>query len=116
MDLDQLEQEGGALGKYMKAISQFYADFHKSTYNLNGLMLHDPTAFVAITNPELFWWKRGPIRVSCEGLLKGMTVMDENKKKWIGPNAWSDRKHMSVALEVDYRAVVTTIRSILLQK
>ena len=116
MDLDTLEQEGGKIGKYTKDISQFYANFHKKTYNINGLMLHDPIAFIAIIKPELFFWKKGPIRVCCEGLLKGMTVLDENKKNWIGPNAWSGRKHMCVALEVDERVAVDAVRNILLQK
>mmetsp|Transcript_11084 Transcript_11084/g.30985 ORF Transcript_11084/g.30985 Transcript_11084/m.30985 type:complete len:340 (+) Transcript_11084:2-1021(+) len=116
MDLDLLEAKGGTLGKYMKDISQFYADFHKTTYNLNGLMLHDPTAFIAIVRPDLFFWKSGPIRVSCEGIAKGMTVMDMNKKVWRGPNQWSGRKHMKVALEVDEGAVVGAIRDTLLSQ
>lgn len=114
MDLDLFEAQGGKIGKYIKDISQFYANFHKTTYNVNGLMLHDPIAFIAIVRPDLFFWKKGPIRVCCEGLLKGMTVLDENKKNWRGENAWSGREHMSVALEIDERVAVDAVRKIIL--
>lgn len=114
MDLDLLEREGGKIGEYCSAISQFYKNFHHEAYNCNGLMLHDPTALVAIFRPELFWFKRGAVVVGCEGALRGQTVMDENKKNWRGDNAWTQRREASVALEVDERAVVDCVRALLL--
>lgn len=116
MDLETLAKKGGTIGKCVSDVSQFYADFHKRTYNLNGLMLHDPTAFIAVVRPDLFYWKSGAVRVACDGLLKGMTVMDENKKIWRGENPWTGREQHSVALQVDDRAVVDAVRATLLGK
>jgi len=115
MDLDAFEREGGKIGKYVKDISQFYQDFHKRVYNVNGLMLHDPTALMAVIRPDLFFWKRGAIRVCCEGILKGMTVLDEKRRNWVGENAWLGRTQMEVALEVDEREVVDFLRALFLK-
>ena len=53
------------------------------------MYLHDPAAFAAVIAPELFTWRSGAIRVVTEGLARGLTLMDEGKKVWNGPNAWS---------------------------
>jgi len=114
-DLDDLEAKGGEHGKFLKEISQFYAQFHTRVYGSDAIMLHDPAAFLAIVRPELFWWKGGKVRVCCEGLLRGMTVMDENKKQWVGDNAWSGRKTMHVALQADESAVVRGVKNLLIE-
>lgn len=80
------------------------------------MYLHDPAAFAAVIAPELFTWRSGAIRVATDGLARGLTLMDEGKKVWNGPNAWMGRPAVSVAVGVDAAAVVQLVSHRLLLK
>ena len=73
------------------------------------MYLHDPAAFAAVIAPELFTWRSGAVRVVTDGLTRGLTIMDEGKKVWNGPNAWMGRPAVSVAVGVDAAAVVQLV-------
>ena len=48
---------------------------------LDGIFLHDPTALVAVLAPQLFGWQDGAVRVACDGLARGKTLLDTGAKK-----------------------------------
>ena len=48
---------------------------------LDGIFLHDPTALVAVLAPQLFGWHDGAVRVACDGLARGKTLLDTGAKK-----------------------------------
>ena len=88
----------------------------RESYQLDGMYLHDPAAFAAVIAPELFTWRSGAVRVVTDGLTRGLTLMDEGKKVWNGPNAWMGRPAVSVAVGVDAAAVVQLVSGRLLVK
>lgn len=45
-------------------------------YDIDAIMLHDPSAMAAVLRADLFEWQEGAVRVACEGVTKGQTVMD----------------------------------------
>ncbi|CAD7702848.1 unnamed protein product [Ostreobium quekettii] len=108
-DLDALD-DGSPHGRFLHAISQTYHAFYAKHYGINGMCLHDPTAFVAVIAPEFFKWTEGSVRVSTEGITRGMTIMDAGFCNWVGPNAWSGRPRVQVALGVDETKVVQLIK------
>ena len=103
---------------------------------LDGIYLHDPTALVAVLAPQLFGWNDGAVRVSCEGIARGKTLMDTGAKKcapsgrtrciacsdaaplrsWVGENDWKGRPKCSVALSVDAPGVLALVMQLLSRK
>ncbi|EFJ52845.1 hypothetical protein VOLCADRAFT_55637 [Volvox carteri f. nagariensis] len=108
---EQLEamQDKGKYGTFISRISQFYLNFHREWYGMDAIMLHDPTAMAAVLQPELFEWRAGAVRVACEGVTKGQTVMDASVKGFHGHHGWADRPRVRVALGVQHEAVVRLI-------
>ena len=72
---------------------------------MDGIYMHDPTALVAVLQPELFTWQTGMVRVCTEGIARGHTIMDVQAKEWNGTNAWVGRPQLQVALGVQAEAV-----------
>ncbi|KXZ52034.1 hypothetical protein GPECTOR_10g1057 [Gonium pectorale] len=108
-DLEALKGRG-RFGSFVRDISQFYLGFHKEWYDLDGIMLHDPTAMAAVLRPELFEWRSGAVRVACEGVTKGHTVMDASPKGFHGHHGWAERPRVQVALGARREEVVELIR------
>ena len=82
---------------------------------MEGMFLHDPTAFAAVIAPERFTWKTGAVRVVTEGLACGATIMDAGSKTWNRPNGWMSRPTIKVATGVDGETIVDLIHSLLKQ-
>ncbi|GIL67298.1 hypothetical protein Vafri_20727, partial [Volvox africanus] len=99
----------GKYGTFVSKISQFYLNFHREWYDMDAIMLHDPTAMVAVLRPDLFEWRTGAVRVACEGVTKGQTVMDASVKGFHGHHGWADRPRVNVALGVQVEEVVRLI-------
>ncbi|MEM7060156.1 MAG: nucleoside hydrolase [Pseudomonadota bacterium] len=69
------------IGGFLNRAVQFYFEWHKSKPHygqgpFEGCFMHDPTAVLAITNPELFDIKEIPVKVITEGEQIGRTVAD----------------------------------------
>ena len=73
----------GRFSAYTWSICQFYKAYHTRSVGLDGIYLHDPTALVAVLAPQLFGWHDGAVRVSCEGVARGKTLMDTGAKKCV---------------------------------
>ncbi len=65
---------------------------------MRGIYMHDPTALVAVLAPELFTWLAGEVRVVTEGVARGHTIMDVQKKRWHKPTEWAGRPKVQVAI------------------
>jgi uridine nucleosidase len=100
-------------GRFVYDISQFYLNYHKEAYGMDGIFLHDAAALVAVIRPELFDWKPGKVVVIEDGPARGMTVMDMMKREWIGENAWSNRVAIDVALGVESERLVELVKLLL---
>lgn len=79
--LDALKVSGGRFAEYVWSISQFYKAYHMTSNRLDGIFLHDPTAFVAVFRPELFSWTPASVCVALEGCARARTILDLGTKK-----------------------------------
>jgi uridine nucleosidase len=111
--LDGLRDGGGRFGRYSWAISQFYKAYHVQNQGVDGIFLHDPTAFLAVLRPELFHWTLGAVRVATEGCARGKTLMDTGAKKWVCDNSWAGRPRCSVALTARSDDIVLAVLELL---
>ena len=77
-DFAGLAKAAPRIGGFLNRAVQFYFEWHKSKPHyahgaFEGCFMHDPTAVLAITNPELFEMKETPIHVITEGQQIGRT-------------------------------------------
>ena len=114
-ELDELEHCGSKHGRFIHSISQFYLKYHRQSYGMEGIFLHDAAAFTAVVRPEFFDWKEGKVVVVEDGAARGLTVMDRLERPWIGDNAWVHRPVVDVALGVDAEKVVEFVKSLMMK-
>ena len=77
----------------------------RDSYGKDAIYVHDPTAMAAVLAPQLFTWTEGQLRVVSSGFAAGHTILDQGLKQWNGPNAWTERPQVKVALGVQAEAV-----------
>ena len=75
-DYQTIADASPQIGQFILDISKFYTRFYQSVLHEEVCVLHDPSAIIAITNPELFDYRHVPIQVVCEGDEIGQTVAD----------------------------------------
>ena len=73
-DLETLQMKRGQKARALSGMLQFYFNFQKGSNGIYGGFMHDPTAVLAITNPELFHFRRARVRVDVNGETRGRTV------------------------------------------
>jgi inosine-uridine nucleoside N-ribohydrolase len=74
-----------------------------SRYGTDRVFMHDPTAVVAVTHPELFEFEHRHVSVETKGThTRGMTVVDQRTKPEASANAF-------VAVKVDREAVLAMV-------
>lgn len=81
------------IGGFLKDATAFYFDFHEAKTGQRICFMHDPSALMAITAPELFGFEATPISVVCEGEDIGRTL-----------SGAKDRRPVKVAMTVDSAA------------
>lgn len=112
-DLDGLKGCGSRHGDFLHDISQFYLKYHRESYGMEGIFLHDAAAFVAVVRPELFEWRAGKVVVVEDGPARGQTILDRLERPWIGENAWVGRPEVDVGVGVDSGQVVAFVVELL---
>eukprot|EP00899_Mesostigma_viride_P007677 jgi/Mesvir1/16910/Mv15776-RA.1 len=114
-ELEELRTSEAIHGVYLHAISQFYLQYHKDCFDLEGIYLHDAVAVVAAFEPSLFDWVSGAICVVTEGKARGHTILDKGLKKWVGENDWTKRPPIKVAVGVNAAGVMGLIKERLMR-
>jgi inosine-uridine nucleoside N-ribohydrolase len=90
-----LARAAPVIGGFLNRAVQFYFDFHRAHHDFDGCHMHDPTAVVAITDPDLFETRTTPVQVTPDGDAAGQT--------WVGPP--QSGPPVQVCLGVDQAAV-----------
>ncbi|GMH18268.1 hypothetical protein Nepgr_020109 [Nepenthes gracilis] len=108
-DRDKLAQSNGRFAQYLCKILDVYFSYHHDACNMNGVYLHDPTAMLAAVVPSLFTYTEGVVRVQTSGITKGLTVLDNRKKRFDEVTGWTDKPTVKVAVAVDAPEVVKLV-------
>ena len=72
-DFDAIATRAPRLGGMLGEMADFYLAFYASVGKLDGCSLHDPTAVIAGTHPDLFDMREMPVVVDCDGETVGRT-------------------------------------------
>ena len=94
-DFAMLSEAAPVIGGFLNEAVQFYFGWHRGKDGCDDCFMHDPTAVLAVMEPDLFEIRDVPIRVQIEGEEVGRTVAD--------PQAGT--RPVSVCLGVDAEAV-----------
>ena len=102
-DFDRCAKAAPQLGGFLHRAAQFYMRFYHAQYGLNGAQMHDPTALIAVTNPEYFALEPLRLEVILNGDRAGQTRRSDNP----------ERPLIDVALGVDAEAVKARFVSVI---
>ena len=107
---ETLQGKAGRFAQTTYDITEFYTFTHMrytaKAFGKEGGFLHDPAGLAGILHPEWFAWQEGAVRVCCDAIARGQTVMDLGLKNWVGDNPWLGRPPIKVARGVDAEKVV----------
>ncbi|KAK9141421.1 hypothetical protein Scep_011102 [Stephania cephalantha] len=108
-DREKLSKSKGKLAQYLCKILEVYFSYHHVAYNTAGVYLHDPTTLLAAVNPSLLTYAEGVVRVQTSGIMRGLTIFYNKKKRFGEVTEWSDKPNVKVAVTVDAPAVVELV-------
>ena len=106
--LSRVKTKNKKFGPFIWSISRFYADFHRKGHVLGGIYPHDPSAVVYLIEPEVFETVQGPVRVVCEGIAIGQTIMAAYDYQFQLP-PWKDKPLVKAAVTVEPKRFLETI-------
>ncbi|KAL0551347.1 hypothetical protein IC582_010433 [Cucumis melo] len=108
-DRDKLARSGGKFAKYLCQIMDIYFSYHKDSYEIKGVYLHDPATLIAAVDPSLFTYTEGVVRVQTTGISRGLTILYNKQKRFGEVSEWCDKPTVKVAITVDAPAVVKLV-------
>ncbi|OIQ66579.1 inosine-uridine preferring nucleoside hydrolase [mine drainage metagenome] len=95
--------------------SAFYSRHDPLVGKINGCYGHDVLAFVVLTNPELFTFQNGRVRVAVDGLAQGQTIMRRKEVSYPQHGWHDDIPHTRVCMTVQKDACQQCIANTLLR-
>ena len=101
-DFKMLEDKAPEIGGFLNRISDFYIKFYHTVVGEYVCLMHDPTAIVAITNPDLITYQDVPLNVITVGDEIGQTV----------PSDDATRRPVRVAVSADGAKICKTFLDI----
>lgn len=93
----------------------FYSGLYKHVASAPGCFAHDLLAFIYLVSPEFFTLDSGCIRVACEGLAQGQTMLNRREFIEYAQGGWEqDRPRSQVCMQVDAPACLDLLEASLM--
>jgi inosine-uridine nucleoside N-ribohydrolase len=92
-------------GQFVWDVSRHYADFHRTSADVEGIYVHDSSAVAYVLAPELYTTRTGPVRVVTEGIAVGQTLQKPSDMRVPAPE-WDGRPPVTVCVGVDADAML----------
>ena len=115
---DELKQKAGSAGEFLWQSSRYYVDFYSSLptpiSNERACAMHDASALVFLTNPELFTMSKGVARVATSGVAMGQLISANSSEKYLLPH-WQNLPDIDWAVQVESGQVLNCFLNTLVQ-
>ena len=102
-DIADYERHGKPMSRHITRILPHYRNYFESSYEAEGIFVHDSSAIAYLLQPDLFQTRRWRMRVETAGIGRGKTLPATGKR--ILP-AWQGRPLVTVCVGVDGPGVV----------
>lgn len=66
------------IGHFIQEITRFYKDFHWKYEGIRGCIINDPLAFALLIDEELLQGFEAYTDIACEGIARGVSVVDDH--------------------------------------
>ncbi|MCC6613307.1 MAG: nucleoside hydrolase [Anaerolineae bacterium] len=96
--LDHYKTINNALAQHVARIVPHYRNYFESSFDMEGIYVHDSSAIAYVLDPTLFKTEQWPLRVETEGFSRGKTWPSIGKRT--RPD-WENRPLVNVCVEVD---------------
>lgn len=95
-------------GELLYQATQFYFDFYHKTFGINGCFVHDASTIIYAMEPSIFGTQPGVIRVSCEGVGIGQTIVAKPEQQF-AVDFWQNRPITNICMSVDDQRLLALI-------
>ena len=80
-DFARIAASSPVLGGFLNEAVQYYFKFYEAHYGVLGSQMHDPTAVIAITDPQYFTVENHALEVIVDGVRIGQTIRSANPSR-----------------------------------
>lgn len=112
--LERIKQANPTDGDFLYQAAQHYINFYSERFGVDGCYFHDASTIAYVMEPGLFGIELGAVRVACEGVGIGQTIVSPASMSFPEP-AWDNVPHTQVCMDVDASALLTLFEKILTQ-
>ncbi|TBR44858.1 nucleoside hydrolase [Marinomonas agarivorans] len=112
--LERIKQANPVDGDFLYQAAQHYINFYSEKFGVEGCYFHDASTIAYILEPGLFGVELGSVRVACEGVAIGQTIVAPASMSFPEP-AWDNVPHTQVCMEVDDQALLALFETTLTQ-
>jgi purine nucleosidase len=95
--------------RLLRGALPLYRNFYETTFDMDGIYVHDPTTVAYLLAPELFTTQAWPVRVETESFSRGKTWPNLGNTDDAAPPAWRGRPAIDVCTHVDADAVLALL-------
>ncbi|MFM2484285.1 nucleoside hydrolase [Celerinatantimonas yamalensis] len=98
--LMRIQQNNPKIGDFLYRSAQFYIDFYRNLHGVDGCYFHDASTIAYALDPSLFKVEPAAIRVACEGIASGQTIVCPKGMSFPEPH-WDNLPLVDVCMQVD---------------
>jgi len=104
--LERIKQANPVQGDFLYQAAQHYINFYSDRFNMKGCYFHDASTIAYVMQPDLFGIELGAIRVACDGVAIGQTIVSPEGMSFPEP-AWDNVPNTQVCMEVNSDALLS---------
>jgi len=106
--LDNIRRNDPKCGEFLYQCTQFYFNFYQASFGIEGCYVHDASTIVYAMDPSIFTGEAGVVRVSCEGVAIGQTIVVKPQQKF-AVDFWDNRPTANICMGVDSQRLLELI-------
>jgi inosine-uridine nucleoside N-ribohydrolase len=107
--LAYIRDNNGECGDFLYKATQFYFEFYKKTFGIDGCFVHDASTIVYAVEPDIFTTEQRVVRVAVDGVGIGQTITAKPQQKF-ALDFWENKPLTNVCMGVDSTRLLMMIK------
>jgi len=105
-----IRDNSGESGDFLYQATQFYFEFYKKTFGIEGCYVHDASTIVYAVEPDIFTTEPRVVRVAVDGVGIGQTITAKPQQKF-ALDFWDNKPVTNVCMGVDSDRLLKMIKN-----